>query len=93
MDMGVDMDMETCMGRLAKKTTILFDPDEYDRLKSAAHRRGCSVGELIRATLREGKVISDPEDSIDAAKELAEMKLPAGNWEEMEQETIDGGLE
>jgi len=81
------------MGKLAKKTTILFDPEEYERLKRTAQRRGCSVGELIRSTLRENHLLTNPEQRAKATRELAELSLPVGDWEEMEADTIHGAME
>lgn len=78
------------MGRLAKKTTILFEPEEYERLQRVARRRKCSVGELIRSTLREQYLKADPVRRGEAARELAKLSLPVAGWEEMEEETISG---
>jgi len=81
------------MGRLAKKTTILFEPEEFERLKRAAGLRRCSVGELIRTTLMEKRLLSRAESRLDAVAGLAKLSIPAGTWEELEAETIQGATE
>ena len=81
------------MGRLAKKTTILFEPEEYERLKRVASRKKCSVGELIRSTLREQYLQKNPAHRAKAADELAKLSLPVAGPEEMEEETISGATE
>jgi len=78
------------MRPLEKKTTILFSTEEYLRLKDAARIRRCSVGELIRRTLREQSLLVDPQDKDAAVDALAEMSLPVGSWEELEEETLRG---
>ena len=81
------------MGRLAKKTTILFDPDEYARLKQIARHRGCSVGELIRSTLRDLYLKPDVAGRLEAACALSELAAPVGEWEEIEREILAGTTE
>jgi len=81
------------MGRLAKKTTILFDSDEYERLKGIARRRKCSVGELVRSALRKEHMLSAPAKRVSAARKLAALSLPVSECEEMEQQSILGGIE
>jgi len=87
---NLDVDMEVSMRPLEKKTTILFSTEEYLRLKDAARIRRCSVGELIRRTLREQSLLVDPQDKDAAVDALAEMSLPVGSWEELEEETLRG---
>lgn len=78
------------MGRLAKKTTILFEPEEYERLKRVARTRRCSVGELIRSTMREQHLPSELSTRLEAVKQLSELALPVADWEELEREIIAG---
>jgi len=81
------------MGRLTKKTTILFDAEEYERLKRAARLRRCSVGNLIRSALREKNLLSDSDSRSDAAERLSQLSLPVSDWEEMEREILAGASE
>lgn len=81
------------MGNLCKKTTILFEPDDYERLKEVARLKRCSVGELIRTTLREQHLLPDAAGRQEAVRELAGLGLPVGAWEEMEEEILAGASE
>jgi hypothetical protein len=79
----VEVDME-----LTKKTTILFPEDLYRRLVQLAHRRGVSMGELVRsACVRQYGLVS-AEDRRQAVAELAELALPVGTAEEMAIESV-----
>lgn len=73
---------------LTKKTTILFSPDQYERLKRLAERRETSVGELVRRACEEQYRLYSVEDRVRAVRELARMSLPVGTPEEMERESV-----
>ena len=81
------------MANLCKKTTVLFDPQEFEEIKQVAKRLGCSVGELIRRTVRERYLLSTPEERLQAVEALGRMSLPVGTWQEIEDETRKGALE
>jgi len=78
------------MSTLAKKTTVLFDPEKYKRLKRIARVQGRTVGELIRESVEIRFGLASVEERLAAVESLGEMSLPAGTWEEMEEETIKG---
>ena len=63
-----------------RRTQLLMEPEEFERLKTEAHKRGCSVAELIRTAVRQVYLEPDPkkEQIIDA---ILSMKLPKIEWE------------
>ena len=73
---------------LTKKTTILFPPDLYARLKTLAERKGTSMGELVRRACEEQYSLYSAEDRVAAVRELAGFSLPVGTPEEMERESV-----
>ena len=81
------------MGHLAKKTTILFNAEEYERLRQAARARRCSVGSLIRSALRGQSLLSDTKGRSEAVEKLVGLSLPVSDWEVMEQEILAGASE
>ncbi len=62
-----------------------MDPREYARLESIARQRKVSVGELIRAAVREKYLVSAP-DARRAVAEIGAMNLPIGDWAAIERE-------
>ena len=81
------------MEQLEKKTTILFPPPLYKRLKLLAKVKGVSVGKLIREAVIERYGLRDEEESLRQVQAIGEMSLPVANWEKMERETIQGATE
>ena len=78
------------MASMTKKTTVLFDPDRYERLRRVAKARGRSVGDLIRESVEARFGLVPGPDRVRAVEAIGAMSLPVGTWEEMEAETIRG---
>jgi hypothetical protein len=74
---------------ITRRTQILMDPDEFRRLRALAERRKSSVGELIRAAVREAYLAPQPERQpiVDA---ILQMRLPKINWRKLKKE-IEAG--
>lgn len=72
---------------LSKKTTILFPPDLYERLKRLAEQRETSVGDLVRRACEERYRLYSVEERVRAVRELGELSLPVGTPDEMELES------
>lgn len=70
-----------------RKAQILLEPEEYERLEEVAARRGISVPELIRVTVRE-RYMTPLQDRKRAAEEICRMDLPIhwGDWNAIESE-------
>ncbi len=73
---------------LTKKTTILFPPDLYERLKRLAEQRQTSVGDLVRRACEDRYHLHSVEERVRAVRELSELSLPVGTPEEMERESV-----
>ncbi len=73
---------------LTKKTTILFPPDLHERLSRLAEERGRSLGDLVREACVTQYGIVDPEVRLRAVEELATLRLPVGDAEAMERESV-----
>jgi predicted DNA-binding ribbon-helix-helix protein len=70
-----------------RKTQVLLEPDEYERLEEIAKRRGISIPELIRLTVRE-RYMPISHTRQEAAAAILRMEIPGtwGSWEEIESE-------
>jgi hypothetical protein len=70
-----------------RKAQVLLEPEEYEHLEQVATRRGISVPELIRMTVRE-RYMTPSQDRKKAAEEICRMELPIhwGDWETIERE-------
>jgi hypothetical protein len=62
------------------RTQLLMEPEEFKRLKTEAHRRGCSVAELIRSAVRQIYLEPAPEKR-QIVDSILNMKLPKIEWE------------
>lgn len=78
------------MASLVTKTTVLFEPRQYEQLKRIAASNKRSVGDLIRQAVAEKYSLSDRRARIEAVERLSKMSAPAGDWKEMEAEIIAG---
>lgn len=83
------------MGEI-RKAQVLLESEEYEYLEGIASRRGISVPELIRQTVRE-RYLPAARNRQEAAAAILRMEIPVewGDWETVEQEiegAHDGGL-
>jgi hypothetical protein len=79
--------MEVYM-ELSKKTTVLFTPALHRRLQKLAALRGTSMGDLVREACEQQYGLVEPEERLEAVRELAGMSLPVGNVTQMKQESV-----
>lgn len=72
---------------LEKRLEILFDPSEYELLKSIAAQEQRSIGEIIREAVREKYLAGDNTEREAAVKRMLsgkyEMDWP--EWDELEK--------
>jgi hypothetical protein len=73
---------------LTKKTTILFPPGLHDHLVRLAENRGTSLGELVRKACEAQYGLISQEERLAAVRELSSMRLPVGDPESMERESV-----
>ena len=75
---------------------VQLETAELEQLERAAERRGVSVGELVRAAVRERYLVTRDE-RLDVVRRIAAMNLPAGEMAELKQEIeaayTPGGLD
>jgi predicted DNA-binding ribbon-helix-helix protein len=73
-----------------RKTQVLLEPEEYDRLEEIAQKRGISIPELIRLTVRE-RYMPASHTRQEAAAAILRMKIPGAwkSWEEIEADIED----
>jgi predicted DNA-binding ribbon-helix-helix protein len=71
-----------------RKTQVLLESEEYEHLEEIASRRGVSVEELIRLTVRE-KFLSSLRPRLEAADAICRMRIPLGDWESIEEEIAE----
>ncbi|MEW6770356.1 MAG: ribbon-helix-helix protein, CopG family [Bacillota bacterium] len=73
---------------LTKKVIVLFEPEQYERIKRRARLQGVSVGNLIRQAvdnlLAQGRV-PDKEERLKAARRLTEAQEEVLEWDELER--------
>jgi hypothetical protein len=67
------------------RTQLLMEPEEFKRLKTEAHRRGCSVAELIRCAVRQTYLEPAP-DKRQIVDEILMMKLPKIEWKQAKKD-------
>ncbi|MBS4022261.1 MAG: hypothetical protein KGZ79_07535 [Dethiobacter sp.] len=73
---------------LDKRLEILISNDEFLLLKEKAREANCSIGELVRESLREKYFIRSEEGAKEALKRIAsgEFALPeVMEWQEVER--------
>lgn len=73
---------------LTKKTTILFPPQLHERLARVAASRGVSMGDLVRKACERQYGRGSREERLAAVRDLAELRLPVGEPEEMARESV-----
>lgn len=77
------------MATLNKRVQVLLSPGQYARLKEIARARGKSVGSLIRQAVQKQYLDTSREERLDAVEELAGLRLPVSDWEQMERESVE----
>lgn len=73
---------------LEKKTTILFPPEQHERLTRLARERGVSLGQLVREACEETYGGSTVDERLAAVERLGRLSLPVGSPQEMEEESV-----
>lgn len=68
-----------------RRTQLLMDPKEFQRLRAIARRRKTSVAELIRSAVREA-YFKPQLDRKAIVREIANMNLPVIEWDEARRE-------
>jgi predicted DNA-binding protein len=76
---------------LSKKTTILFSPENHERLTQLAARRGKSLGELVREACAIQYGLVDAEARVATVAALSALSLPVGSPREMKDESVLSG--
>jgi hypothetical protein len=67
-----------------KRVEVLFPRVEYEELKAEARRRGVSLGELIRDTMRRSHIRPSKEEREAALDRLINAPpIDIGTWEEV----------
>jgi hypothetical protein len=84
--------METDM-ELSKKTTILLTPELHARLARLARQRGVSIGELVRSACERQYGLVSAEARSAAVRELAGLRLPVGEPDEMKRQSVPDARE
>uniref|UniRef100_A0A7C2I2W9 Ribbon-helix-helix protein, CopG family n=1 Tax=Ammonifex degensii TaxID=42838 RepID=A0A7C2I2W9_9THEO len=73
---------------LTKKVIVLFEPEQYERIKRRARLQGVSVGNLIRQAvdnlLAQGRV-PDKKERLEAARCLTEAWEEVLEWDGLER--------
>jgi predicted DNA-binding ribbon-helix-helix protein len=82
------------MQAYTKRLQILLPPVLWDRLQILARERRVSVATLIRNAVEQAYFAERPSVSpLDAVQQLAAMRLPVADWEQMEAESTTGGCD
>jgi hypothetical protein len=75
---------------LTKRVHLLLDGARYERLREQAHRRGTSMGALIREAI-DGTLPKLGDDHAQAIEELLGAEpMPVDDWPKMKREMIAG---
>ncbi|MBI2486436.1 MAG: ribbon-helix-helix protein, CopG family [Deltaproteobacteria bacterium] len=78
------------MSTLTRRVQLLLAPHQYKRLEALARARGTSIGALIREAIEKLYLQSDEKERLEAVRSLANLRLPVGEWEQMERESMRG---
>ena len=78
------------MSELTKRLQLLLTPEQYKMVQLYAKKHKKSIGSVIREAL--DKIISErsKKEKQKAVQRLLSRKLPVSNWEQMEEEIIQG---
>jgi hypothetical protein len=74
-----------------RRIEILLPEDDYRRLRQTARERRCSVSHLVREAVAKECAEPSRRQRIAAARRLVAMRLPVGDWREMEMQIGSGG--
>jgi len=77
------------MATLNKRVQVLLSPGQYARLKEISRARGKSVGSLIRQAVQKQYLDTSREGRLAAVEEMAGLRLPVSDWEQMERESVE----
>lgn len=80
---------------LTKKALILFEPQQYLKLKKEAEKRNTSIGSLIREVINKEISVENKisvKDKINIAKKFISANEDIQNWGKIEQEISKGYL-
>ena len=81
---------------LTKKTVILFDPEQYKKLKIKAKLQGTSVGALIREAVDKMLMEKDKvsrKERIEAAQRIISGQEEVIEWQKLEELITRGHIE
>lgn len=73
---------------LTRKVMVLFDPEQYEKIKEHAHLRGITVGSLIREAVEKELARSEMPDKntkLEAARRLTSAQEETVEWDELER--------
>jgi hypothetical protein len=76
------------MPTLARRVQVLLTDAQYAELERQARLRKRSVGALIRQAIEDHLEQDDQEERIEAVRQLAALRLPVADWEQMERESV-----
>lgn len=82
---------------MSKRLQVLLDEEEYREIKEVARRKGLSVSEWVRRSLREARSeepVADASRKLEAVRSAAEHDFPTADVQQMlreiEQGYVDG---
>lgn len=78
---------------MSKRLQVVLDEKEYREIKKVARRRGLSVSEWVRRSLREARAeepAADPSRKLEAVRAAAEHDFPTADIEQMLREIEQG---
>jgi len=73
------------------RTQVLLTREQRERLERQAAERGVSVGALIREAI-DRQLPARTRPRREALAAIERLRLPVGNWSDMEAEIIGGAL-
>jgi hypothetical protein len=77
------------MATLNKRVQVLFSAAQYARLREIARARGESIGSLVRQAVQKQYLDTSREERLAAVDEMATLRLPVSDWEQMERESVE----
>ena len=76
------------MSTSSEQVQVSFSQDQLARLRAIAAERGVSLSALIREAVVETYPVHEQMDRLEAVQRMAELKLPVGDWDQLEQESM-----